>query len=574
LIKDVYEPLSRYRDEFEQKFSRLPAEKFEELSRASGVDVEANRRLVAEIQKLELKAEESRDRRSVFGCLFVLLMSAGIIAFIANHNKMGDPFELILFGFGSIIGSLLLLIPFQKATGLCENLKKKAAEKRQIAWQQMEPLNALYTWDIPVKLIQATVPWLEFDPYFTKERLKALQKQFGWDNKFNRNKSILFAQSGVINGNPFVFVEYRHMEWKDHLYTGSKEISWKEKERDFDGKMRTVTRHETLIGTARKPEPVYKKKKLLIYGNDAAPNLIFSREPSKLSKGDDIPFAKLRTKHEIRKLQEFSRNLEDESQFTLMRNHEFEALFHAVDRNNEVEFRLLFTALTQIQMLNLLKDKSIGYGDDFTFKKKKKINLLTSKHLDKNPIDTDPKYFHDWDYDRAKENFQRFNVTYFRTIYFSLAPLLAIPLYQQTRTHEEIWKEDDVRRGRKEPCFWVHESLANYYGYKQFKAFDCVTECILKTSLLEQRKGESIVEVTAYGYKGVHRVEYDEVRGGDGKWHKVPVEWIEYYPVENSRIMYLTEREHPSDAFTRNASLSDQSVFRRGIHSYLGEISY
>lgn len=572
MIQDVYEPLSRYRDEFEQKFSRLAAEKFEELSQASGVDIEANRRLVAQIKKLESQAEESINRRTNLGCFFVLLMSAGIVAFIADYSRMGDTAWLVPLGCVCIMASLFLLAPLQRASQLHKDLKEKIGIKREIAWQQMEPLNKLYTWDIPVKLIQATVPRLEFDPYFTKERLKALQKQFGWDNKFNRNKSILFAQSGEINGNPFVFGEYRYMEWQNHLYTGSKEISWREKERDFDGKVRTVTRHETLIGTVRKPEPVYKKKKLLIYGNDAAPNLNFSRKPSELSKGDDILFTDMRKRYTIKKLQEFSRNLEDESQFTLMSNHDFEALFHAVDRNDEVEFRLLFTALSQIQMLSLLKDKNVGYGDDFTFQKKKKINLLTSSHLDKNPIDTDPKHFHDWNYDHAKENFLCFNAEYFRNIYFSLAPLLAIPLYQQTRTHEEIWK--DVWRGRKESCFWEHESLANYYGSKRFKAFECVTECILKTSLREQQKGVSAVEVTAYGYRGEHRVEYDEVRGGDGKWHKVPVEWIEYHPVENSRIMYLTERERPSDVFTRTASLSDQSVLRRGIHSYLGEISY
>ena len=96
MIQDVYEPLSRYRDEFEQKFSRLAAEKFEELSRASGVDIEANRRLVAEIRKLESQAEESINRRTNLGCLFVMLMSAGIVAFIAAHIKMGDPFSFYL----------------------------------------------------------------------------------------------------------------------------------------------------------------------------------------------------------------------------------------------------------------------------------------------------------------------------------------------------------------------------------------------------------------------------------------------------------------------------------------------
>ena len=137
MIQDVYEPLSRYRDEFEQKFSRLAAEKFEELSLASGVNVEANRRLVAEIRKLESQANESDERKSTFGCLFVMLMSAGIVAFIAAHIKMADPFWLILFGFVSIIVSLFMLIPLHKASDLYEDLKKKAAEKKEQAWQQM-----------------------------------------------------------------------------------------------------------------------------------------------------------------------------------------------------------------------------------------------------------------------------------------------------------------------------------------------------------------------------------------------------------------------------------------------------
>ncbi|MBO6004788.1 MAG: hypothetical protein J6Q00_04355, partial [Verrucomicrobia bacterium] len=472
MIQDVYEPLSRYRDEFRSEFAWRAEEKFEELTRASGIDVEANRRLIEEIRMLVDHAEEARGKRSFFGCLFVLLVAGAVVAFIAAYNEMGNPAVLVPLGIIGIIASLFLISPHKKASQLYKELKKTIEVKKDAAWKQMEPLNALYTWDIPVKLIQATVPRLEFDPYFTNERLWSLQRRYGWNDDFNRDKSILFAQSGLINGNPFVFGEYRYMKWENHVYKGTKEISWTEQERDSKGNYHTVTHHETLEATVTKPEPVYKSKKLLIYGNDAAPNLSFSRTPSDLSKGDEGLFARLRKKHEIRRLQKFSQNLEDESQFTLMSNHDFEALFHAVDRDNEVEFRLLFTSLAQIQMLDLLKDKSVGYGDDFTFRKKKKINLLTSTHLDKTSIDTDPKRFYDWDYDRAKANFQGLNEEYFKNIYFSLAPLLAIPLYQQTRTHEEIWK--DVLRGR-ESSFWEHETLANYYGYGQFKHPDCVT---------------------------------------------------------------------------------------------------
>ncbi len=566
MIQDVYEPLSRYRDEFRSEFAWRAEEKFEELTRASGIDVEANRRLIEEIRMLVDHAEEARGKRSFFGCLFVLLVAGAVVAFIAAYNEMGNPAVLVPLGIIGIIASLFLLSPHKKASQLYKELKKTIEAKKDAAWKQMEPLNALYTWDIPVKLIQATVPRLEFDPYFTNERLWSLQRQYGWNDDFNRDKSILFAQSGLINGNPFVFGEYRYMKWENHVYKGTKEISWTETERDSKGDYHTVTHHETLEATVTKPEPVYKSKKLLIYGNDAAPNLSFSRTPSDLSKGDEGLFARLRKKHEIRKLQKFSQNLEDESQFTLMSNHDFEALFHAVDRDNEVEFRLLFTSLAQIQMLDLLKDKSVGYGDDFTFRKKKKINLLTSTHLDKTSIDTDPKRFYDWDYDRAKANFQGLNEEYFKNIYFSLAPLLAIPLYQQTRTHEEIWK--DVLRGR-ESSFWEHETLANYYGYGQFKHPDCVTKCILKTSLLKHQNGEGAVEVTAYGYKGLHHTEYVEVHGGDGAWHDVPVEWIEYLPVENSRMMYLTEQEKPSNALRTLAQNTGKSTLRRTIFSCL-----
>ena len=50
MIEDVYEPLARYRDEFREKFATLAREKFDELTDRSGIDVAANRTLVAEIK--------------------------------------------------------------------------------------------------------------------------------------------------------------------------------------------------------------------------------------------------------------------------------------------------------------------------------------------------------------------------------------------------------------------------------------------------------------------------------------------------------------------------------------------
>ena len=123
MIQDVYEPLSRYRDEFKAGFAWRTEEKFEELSRASGIDVEANRRLVEEIRVLVDRSEEARGKRSFFGCLFVLLVAGSVVAFIAAYNnEVGNPIVLVALGIIGIIASLFLLSPHKKASQLYKEL--------------------------------------------------------------------------------------------------------------------------------------------------------------------------------------------------------------------------------------------------------------------------------------------------------------------------------------------------------------------------------------------------------------------------------------------------------------------
>ena len=570
MIGDVYEPLARYRDEFRQKFAALVREKFKELTQRSGVDVRVNRALVSETKKLQSLADSTSTKKTCHGWLMALGFIVATIAFVGAIAVNGSDSEvqgLCILGIiaGAILG--IVMIPlYNAASEQLRDLQARIVAKKRKAWEQMEPLNRLYTWDVTVKLIEATVPRLAFDAYFTVDRLASLHTQFGWDDNFNEGKSIIFAQSGVINGNPFVFGQYLDMEWCERTYEGTLEISWTEWEEDSEGNNRPVHRSETLYAHVTKPMPVYNEHKVLVYGNDAAPNLSFSRQPSGLAGTDSEFWATIRKKWRLNRLKAYSRNLDDDSDFTLMGNHEFETWFHAKDRDNEVEFRLMFTPIAQTQMLALMKDTAVGYGDDFTFRKHNKINVLTSKHLDEAVIDTDPERFRNWDYDAARELFLQFNERYFKDAYFSLAPLLAIPLYQQMRTHEEIWK--DVL-GDRPASFWEHEAIANYHGDDCFKHPSCVTRNILKTRVVERAGGESVVAVTAYGYKGVDRVDYKEVYGGDGRWHDVPVHWIEYQPVQRTSNMCLSERGTPSDLFKQRATASGTSAFRRSILSFL-----
>lgn len=545
MIEDVYEPLGRYRDEFRSKFHDLAVERFKELTAASGIDFNANRRLVARVRREEYEASSARTRGNALLALAILGFAAALGALAWGwFGPPGHRVWCVAAGLAGLVAGILPLGPRRRATRRARALEDSASQGRAEAWRQMAPLNALYTWDLTTRLIEATVPKLRFDPYFAAQRLADLRRLYGWDDPDDAGRSVLFAQSGVINGNPFVFADCLEQAWGEKTYTGSLEISWMEEEEDAEGRTRMVRRRETLTASVSRPLPVYATRKVLVYGNDAAPDLSFTRTPCDLSGAEEGFFRSLRMKWRRNRLKAFARNLEDESQYTLMGNHEFEVLFRTTDRTDEVEYRLLFTPVAQTQMLKLLKDRQVGYGDDFTFRKDGRINRISAAHLDRLPIDTDPARFRDWDWEAAYRRFVEFNDTYFKNVYFALAPLLAIPLYQQTRTHEDIWRE--VLSPRARASSWELEAIANYHGEEAFSHPDSVTRSILKTQPLARQDGVSRIAVTAHGFRGEARVSYVPVYGGDGYWHDVPVEWTEYLPVAHRREITVEEGARPA----------------------------
>lgn len=574
MVEDVYEPLAKYRDEFKDRFDQLAKEKFDALVKTSGVDVDANHRLCDEIRRLEKSAESLDGTCSLFTFLAVLAGLALLVAGVLVLNREAMSFPVLPYCIPALAGGLALLVWSIRRRGdaaaRLKKLREKIAEWKREAWAQLEPLNALYTWDIPQKLVEATVPRLDFDPFFAAKRLDDLHRLCGWDDAFNDGKSVLGAQSGVINGNPFVIGECLESDWGTQTYTGELEISWQEEEEDSEGHVHLVTRHETLTASVEKPIPVYSNRTYVIYGNDAAPNLAFTRMPNAdLSRAGDGFFARMKKKGELSKLEKFSRNLDDDKPYTLMGNREFETLFQTMDRTDEVEYRLLFTALAQRQMLLLLKDDKVGYGDDFSFTKRARINVLEPEHLVGAKIVLDPADFRAWDLEVARKRFLSENAKFFKDAYFALAPILAIPLYQQTRPHAEIWKGVVPE---SPSSFWEHESLANYYGEDYFRHPDSATRNILKTRVLSREGGAARVEVTAHGYRIEERVDYVTEYGGDGHMHEVPVEWDEYLPVAQAREMALTERAtSPSDVFRAGFDGAARASLRRSILSYLAD---
>ena len=548
IAEDVYEPLPLYRDVFREKFRENAEAFFAELVTKSGVDAAANATVVRDVNAIAAQLAKAEGARAGWGWAIGLTIAALIALAVAFFVVASDGGEdaggtLALIGGGAVALLPLLFgvfIPKRRHYDeVAKAIQVRLEERKAVAWAQMAPLNALFDWSDAAKIIERTVPRLSFDPYFTQGRLSELHDLFGWSDEFNDGKSVLGAQSGEINGNPFVFGRLLQMHWGVKTYSGSREVSWTETERDADGKLRSVRRYQTLTAYVSKPIPEYSQDVLLIYGNDAAPKLTFTRSPSNLSDAGDGFFGRMRMKGQIKSLERFSRNLDDQYGYMIMGNREFEALFETRDRSDETEYRLLFTPLAQKQMLEILKDKSVGYGDDFSFIKAHRINVIRAAHLDNADLDTNPAKFADYDFESIRNKFLSFCETYFKATYFALAPLLAIPLYQQTRTHADIYKDVYSRQS----SFWEHESLANYLGEHRFRHPSSVTRNILKTQVRRRDNDVATVAVTAYGYRTERRVDVVSVRANNGQCYDVDVEWDEYLPVSQTTDIRATERE-------------------------------
>lgn len=135
------------------------------------------------------------------------------------------------------------------------DLKQTVAQHKDEAWEQMAPLNRLYDWDVLTRMMTETVPRLEFDPYFTEQRLADLRQVYGWDDTFNAVRSVVYSHSGLINGNPFVLCRTRKMEMGTKTYYGHKTIYWTTREYGSDGKMKTEHHSQTLTASVTAPIP-------------------------------------------------------------------------------------------------------------------------------------------------------------------------------------------------------------------------------------------------------------------------------------------------------------------------------
>ena len=559
----LYEPLKFYNQFGKSSHEENCKQLFEDLVSKSGINKLENKNTVKEynyqlsiIDKIGKTISRNKGLR-VFSIILIVLSSL-ISIFTAVSNLW------LYFALSLVLSISLLLLIFlvlnkniKSATKKHEIHQQKADELLKKAHSQMLPLNALFDEKMTLRLIEKTLPCIKFNERFTKAQEKFFISNHDFIDLQKENCSMLDTLSGTINENPFVFCRRLVQEERDHVYHGSKVISWTETYRDSNGRLRTRTRTQTLHASLVKPEPCYNHHTYLAYGNQAAPDLTFTRTATHV---DDLSEGQL-----ARKIRKGKRKLNKQAKkalakgenFQEMTNTEFDVLFGATDRNHEVQFRLMYTPLGQRNTVDLLKD-NVNYGDDFSFEKLKRFNVITSEHAQHWKMSTHPIAYQSYDFEAIEKNFIGFNNEYFKSVFFDFAPLLCVPAYHEepSASMEEF---DDYDSNY---TYYEHEILANVLGDKHFEHEDSKTPCILKTSVNAKNDKIDSVSVKANSFATINRVDFVPVLGGDGRMHPVPVPWIEYVPVNKTTVMSV------SDLPTKNENISSvSSVYYHGLYA-------
>lgn len=531
----IFNPLEEYEKKFKSLHLENVTKHFDELTKQSGINVEENRKTVKEYYKYKENIKKLK-------------------------KKLG---WLKFFRVLTIITILLIPIAIFLLTPKIKALKQEIANADQTAnnllnkaKSQTAPLNNLFTSKDAVDIIEKTIPEFDFQPTFSAEQEENMVKNFDFNRSSSIERSTLELLSGSYNENPFLFERKFIHTMGTNVYTGAKTIFWTEHYRDSDGRLRTRTRSQTLTASLVKPKPYYTTQVIFNYCAQGGDELSFTRDASKLNEKSEKEIEKIVKKGEKKLKKLTDKAIKQNRDFTSMANTDFEVLFDALDRNNEVQFRTLFTPLAQTNMVDLILSDN-GFGDDFNFIKRNRTNKIISKHSQSRPLRLTASDYAHFSYDVIKQNYIDKNCDYFKSIYFDFAPVLAIPIYQERPVHslKPISKTETTYSKRE------HEALANLIDEREITHPNTKTSAIIKSTSVKTDGKVDEVTIMAYSYDIERRIDIVPVLGGDGRMHGVPVPWDDYIPLEYDTKYYVTTSELASNKNVK-ARLHGLSIYK------------
>lgn len=525
--KFIDNPLHAYKEDFSKKIEELANETFERLIKETNTDVELNQRTTTEYYKKDAISNKLSNIIKIerfFAWFFIVSV---VVLGLLSYYMQEIMIYTILGGVISLIVSILLFVSASRREDSKLKLDSEIDILRSNAYEQTTALKESFDIDLPIQLFNKITPNIKIDSYLTKNKHDYIFQCADILNQHVENKSILGCYSGYIGENSFLITKERTQTMQSVEYHGSLQIYWETLEKDSNGRYVKVNHTQTLYATSWHDAPVFEEYVYTYFGCPIGENLHFSRKPFGVRYMSDNKLNRKIKSTYKNYCKKAEKNLGGEKELVLLVNEEFESLFGAIDRNQDVEFRLLFTPLAQQNMVELIKDREI-LGDQFEFIKKGKYNLVYS-YVNQNLVfnGLSSKHYYSIDVKIIKEKFVKFINSFFKDIYLGILPILNIPEYQQAKP--EIKFEDFEKNLQSQKDTWsIYEVEARARLDTDYLPEQAKTLCITKAFYTEN---PDLFRVYSYGFDKEIMIDYIPVKGGDGFYHNVPVQWIKYNKV-------------------------------------------
>ncbi|TKA58796.1 hypothetical protein MBOVa_6030 [Mycoplasmopsis bovis 8790] len=541
-----YDPNSNYLS-LKDIFVENAKEYFENAVAQSGISKDECKSLARKYENSAIKKNKTQKATNSFLGLFIAFLVIGVLLFIwfalvlwlqilpHINDKSYSKSDLVSVIVSPILGAILLglslglfLIRYLKNRKqlIRDRINEKKAYDAVI--EAIRPLNnLLLKHGIKEEILQKTMPEVKLNKYLMAEWHREFIDEYGGKILLGKDENTYCNSilSGTLFKSPFIFVGKRGWKYVDKEYEGSIVVTWTEIY-TAGNETKSRVRSEVLTATVTKPAPEFSDDNFLLFGTNVCTNLNFFRRPTNVNAMNEREIEKFVKKKsdELAKLTE--KSIASNDSFRAMNNTKFEVLFNALNRNDEKEFRMMFTPIAQKNMVNLLLDKNNGYGDNFKFTKQGNVNLIENTQL---LLDTEifkkSIECESYSYDQVAELFIQNLTKFFREFYFSIAPLLSIPDY--------VLSDDETLNAE-------NDSRLSYYELERI-AYDAISKKV-NTSWTETDFVVNINEignvtdkseefsVEAQGFSTTMQTDYVTKIGPDGALHTIPVPWTKYDP--------------------------------------------
>lgn len=179
--------------------------------------------------------------------------------------------------------------------------------------------------------------------------------------------------------------------------------------------------------------------------------------------------------------------------------------------------------MAQEEIVKLLKFKK-----DYLFTKAKSLNVINSSSFNNEDLYYYAnRYYGYFDYRAIQKDFIDFNNKFFDAIYFMIAPILTIPIYQQTKYYDNSPEKGDSGYS----VFAIESKINLTYDKSMYIHPNAKTESIFKAKRVSLKNNVETDLITSHSYETKLRTVIVTVFDFEAGAVPVPVVVIDYIPI-------------------------------------------